>query len=104
MSIRFVVHLKPGAKKNAVLGWQPDPQARPSTGPGDANDDQRSNQVLVASVSAPPLEGKANAMLVAMLAKKLKLRRSAVQIVRGDTSRFKQIEVPADTDLSMLEN
>ena len=86
-----------------MLGWQADPQARPATESGDNSGAQRTNQVLVASVSAPPLEGRANAMLVAMLARKLGLRRSAVQIVRGDTSRIKQIEVPADTDLSVLE-
>lgn len=44
-------------------------------------------------LAAPAVDGKANAALVAWLAKTLGVSRSAVCLVRGDTARSKVISV-----------
>ena len=49
--------------------------------------------MLKVKVAAPPEKGKANAALVAFLAKKLGLRKNAVAIVAGQTNPVKQIEI-----------
>ncbi|KUK03656.1 MAG: hypothetical protein XD58_0400 [Thermotoga sp. 50_1627] len=49
---------------------------------------------LKVSVTAPPLEGKANDAVCELLAEKLSLRKSDVKIVAGKTSKLKQVELP----------
>jgi uncharacterized protein (TIGR00251 family) len=44
-------------------------------------------------LAAPPVEGAANAELVAFLAKQLGVSRSAVRIVKGERGRNKVVEV-----------
>ena len=44
-------------------------------------------------LAAPPVEGAANAELIAFLAKRLGVSRSAVMIVRGERGRDKVVEV-----------
>lgn len=48
---------------------------------------------LKVAVTAPPVEGEANAALVAVLARALGVPRAAVSIVRGDGSRRKTVKV-----------
>lgn len=53
--------------------------------------------VLRVRVSAVPDKGKANAAVVALLAKKLGIPKSLIALVSGETSRFKTLLVsPAD--------
>ena len=58
----------------------------------DAVTGERDGAVLI-RVSAPPVEGKANAALIAFVAKTLRVPKSSVRIVRGETSRDKAIAV-----------
>jgi uncharacterized protein YggU (UPF0235/DUF167 family) len=44
-------------------------------------------------IAAPPLEGRANAALIAFVAESLRLPRRAVRLIRGDSSRDKVLEV-----------
>lgn len=44
---------------------------------------------------APPVDGKANEALVAWLATTLSVRRSEIELIRGLTSRRKQLRVAA---------
>lgn len=44
-------------------------------------------------VTAPPVEGKANARVLQVLASALDVRRSQVEIMRGSTSRVKSIRI-----------
>jgi uncharacterized protein len=44
-------------------------------------------------LAAPPVEGQANARLVAWLADELGCPKRAVQLLRGDTSRRKQLAI-----------
>ena len=44
-------------------------------------------------MNAPPLDGKANAALIALLAETLALRKSQIEIIGGETSRHKRLRV-----------
>jgi uncharacterized protein len=48
---------------------------------------------LVVRVSAPPLEGQANAALCRLLAKAVKIAPSRVTVVRGQTARKKLVRL-----------
>jgi uncharacterized protein len=71
--VAFAVKVHPHAKKNAITGEL-----------GDA---------LKVSLTAPPLEGRANEACVEFFAKLLKVPRSSVTIASGQTSRNKVIRV-----------
>jgi uncharacterized protein len=71
--VTLAVRAQPGARKTAIAGTY-------GEGP--------SAQLKIA-VHAPPLEGRANAALIAFLAETFDLPRSAVEIVSGDLSRSK---------------
>ncbi len=43
-------------------------------------------------LTAPPVENKANKVLVEFLAKKLGIAKSKIKIVRGETSKIKTLE------------
>lgn len=79
-SVSFAVRVHPRAKKNAITGQV-----------GDA---------LKLSLTAPPVEGKANEACIDFFAKLLKVPRSSVSIASGQTSRRKVIRV---TGLSVDE-
>lgn len=82
--IRIAIRLTPKAGRDAISGWQ--------TGPNGS-------RVLKARVSAPPEDGKANDALIRLLAAKLHVGRSRIQIVSGAASRTKLIEVQGLTSL-----
>lgn len=44
-------------------------------------------------MSAAPADGAANAAVIGLIAKALKLPRSAIRIASGDTSRIKRLEI-----------
>jgi hypothetical protein len=46
-------------------------------------------------LSAPPVDGKANEMLAAWVAEQLSLPKRDVRLLRGTTSRQKQLEIDA---------
>jgi uncharacterized protein len=49
--------------------------------------------VWIASVKAPPVDGKANEALIALVAKYFGVRRAQVTIKRGSTTRLKTVEI-----------
>lgn len=53
---------------------------------------------LKVRVTAPPEDGKANAAVIKLLAKRLKIAPSALEITRGHASRNKTIEIAELTD------
>ncbi len=69
----FAVKVHPRAKKNAVAGEL-----------GDA---------LKLSLTAPPVEGKANQACIDFVAELLSVPRSSVSIAAGETSRQKVVRV-----------
>jgi uncharacterized protein len=71
--ITFAVKIHPRAKKSAITGEL-----------GDA---------LKVSLTAPPVEGRANEACVEFFAKLLKVPRSSVTIASGQSSRNKVIRI-----------
>jgi uncharacterized protein (TIGR00251 family) len=59
------------------------------------------NGVLTVKLTAPPVEGAANAALVKLLAKSLGVRRSQVRIKSGEASREKRIAFDGLTDVEL---
>jgi hypothetical protein len=79
--VSFHVRLTPKGGRDAVDGWS-------RSADGSAH--------LKVRVSAVPEDGKANAALIALVAKALDVGRSAVSIARGHTARLKRIDVDGD--------
>lgn len=48
---------------------------------------------LKARLTAPPVDGVANAALLNLLAERLSVPRRSISIVRGETSRQKTVEI-----------
>jgi uncharacterized protein (TIGR00251 family) len=88
MSARIPVKLTPKSSKDAVEGWDFDPEGRP---------------VLKVRVRAMPVDGAANAALVAVLAKALGVPRRDVNLARGNQSRLKMVEVEGLSDSEVRE-
>lgn len=82
-SRRIAIRVQPGAKRTEIVGWE----AGPSDLPGF-------DRVLRIRLAAPPVEGKANDELVRFLARTAGVGRGEIRIARGESSRFKVIEVP----------
>jgi uncharacterized protein (TIGR00251 family) len=81
MALRFRVRLTPKGGRNAIEGWWSDAEGR---------------EALKARVAAPPEDGKANAALIELLARALDVKKSAVRIESGASSRLKTIEIDGD--------
>jgi uncharacterized protein (TIGR00251 family) len=71
--VRLQLHVQPRASRTEVAG--------PHGG------------ALRIRLAAPPVDGEANAELVAFLARRLRVPRAAVTIVRGGTGRRKVVDV-----------
>jgi len=71
--VTFAIKIHPRAKKNAITGQI-----------GDA---------LKLSLTAPPIEGRANDACIEFFAKLLKVPRSSVTIASGQTGRNKVIRI-----------
>lgn len=71
----IVIPLKiiPKASRNEVLGWE--------------------NDELKVRIAAVPEKGDANSELIRFLAKILKISKSSITLISGDTSRHKRIRV-----------
>lgn len=71
--VSLTLHIQPGAKKTEIAGEH-----------GDA---------LKIRLAAPPVDGKANAALLAFLAERLGVVKAAVTLKSGQSSRRKVVEV-----------
>ena len=74
-SIRLEIHVQPGAKESEVAGVY-----------GDA---------LKIRIAAPPVEGQANAALIAFLAEAFGVPKRYVKIIRGESGRRKTVRIEA---------
>ena len=74
--LQINVHVQPGAKTTSCAGEH-----------GDA---------LKIRLHAPPVDGKANQALIAWLAKTLGCPQSAIELIRGQTSRRKTLSISTD--------
>ncbi len=82
--VRFAVRVQPRASRTEISGAH-----------GGA---------LKIRLAAPPVEGAANAELIALLARRLRVPKSAVQIVKGARGKEKLVEVEgvSEADVSAL--
>ena len=80
------IRLRPGASRDAVLG-------RGTLAEGEA--------AVLAAVSAPPEDGKANAALIRLLAKAWRLPKTSITIAGGVTSRTKLLHISGPTETLM---
>lgn len=69
----IAVHVQPGAKRTAVAGAH--------------------GERLRIRISAPPVDGRANAAVVAFIAEQLGVPRALVTVARGERSRDKLIAI-----------
>mgnify|MGYP003289472086 FL=1 len=82
--IELKIRLHPNAKKDAFTGiW---------------NDTH-----LKIDINAPAIDGKANTALINFLAKFLHIRKSAIKILSGETSREKRLFIQDLTDKDLLD-
>jgi uncharacterized protein (TIGR00251 family) len=70
---RIAVKVATGSSNSAITGWR--------------------EQCLRVRIGAAPERGKANAALIALLAKSLGLSKSSIRIVRGKHSAHKTLEI-----------
>jgi uncharacterized protein len=75
--VTFAIKVHPRAKKNAITGEMGD--------------------VLKVSLTAPPIDGRANQACAEFLAKVLEVPRSSITIASGESSRNKIIRVAGVT-------
>lgn len=81
---RIRIRLQPRASANRILGERPGPIA---------TDREAAAPMILVRVTAPPVEGKANAALIKLIAGKLGLAKSKVNLIRGETGRDKVLEI-----------
>jgi len=80
--VRLTVRVTPKGGRDAIDGWMLDEAGR---------------SVLKLRVSAAAAEGAANAAVVALVAKALRVPKSAVRIAAGETARVKRLEIDGVT-------
>jgi len=71
--IRLTVHLQPNARRSELAGLH-----------GDA---------LKVRIAAPPVDGAANAAVIAFLADRLRVPRGSIRLLSGAASRRKRLEI-----------
>lgn len=81
--LKFNIYVQPRSSRNQVVGLH-----------GDA---------LKVKITAPPVEGAANNMCIAVLAKALNVPKSAIEIVSGQASRTKRVQVRREKDRDLLK-
>ena len=72
-SISFKVQVVPRASRSEIIGEH--------------------NGALRVRIAAPPVDGAANEELIHTLARALRVKRSAIEIAAGQTSKTKQVRV-----------
>lgn len=78
---QFAVRVQPGARRSGFCGWYGD--------------------VPKLAVAARPVEGAANAAVIAVVAETLGVRTRQVAVVAGRTGRTKRIEVEGLDDAAL---
>lgn len=81
--IRLRLKVTPKARRNAIGGTQPDANGA---------------LALKVAVNAPAEDGKANAAVIALLAKEFGVAKTAISVVSGATDRRKLVEIRGSPD------
>ncbi len=75
----LAVYLQPRAGRDEIVGWH--------------------GQALKVRITAPPVDGKANAHLCRYLARRFAVPRAHVELLRGHGSRQKSVRIQAPASL-----
>lgn len=78
---RILVQVQPNAKRSEVVGF--------------------ADGILRVRIAAPPVERKANKALIDFLSSVLGIRKSAIEIVKGTTSRRKAVVIEGVSQAEM---
>jgi uncharacterized protein YggU (UPF0235/DUF167 family) len=78
LAVTLVVRLTPRGGRDGVDGWALDADGRP---------------YLKIRVASAPVEGEANAALIAFVAKSLRVSKSVVRLAAGAAARLKRLEI-----------
>lgn len=81
--IRIAVRLTPNAGRDGIDGAETGADGEP---------------MLKARVTAVPEKGKANKALIELLAKQLKMPKSSISVISGETARKKILRIDGDTE------
>jgi len=71
--------LQPKASRDRIVGWQ--------------------GEELKIAITAPPVDGKANAHLIKFLSKQFKVAKRAITLEAGELSRHKRVRIHAPQKL-----
>ncbi|HJR57371.1 MAG TPA: DUF167 domain-containing protein [Rhizomicrobium sp.] len=82
--VRLAIRLNPRASRNRIEGVETGADGTP---------------VLKIRLTAPPVDGAANAALIAFLAEILALRKAEIVIRSGEMSRLKHLHLSGDADI-----
>jgi len=77
----FEIHLCPNAKRNEICGTF-------------------DNRIKI-SITAQPIDGKANEALIKFLSKQLHISKSSIEIIKGTTSHNKTICIDSQTEIKL---
>lgn len=75
--MKLKIKVIPGAKKEVIIEEK----------------DESGNLLLKIKTQKPPQDGKANESIISMLADHFKVKKNAIRIISGETSRNKVIEI-----------
>ena len=64
--------------------------------------DEKNQEYLKINLAAVPTDGKANDALIKFLSKFLKIPKSKIEILRGETSRIKVVKIFGEADEGKL--
>lgn len=67
------LHVTPRGSKNEITGWRGD--------------------VLCLKITAPPVDGAANAAVIKFVADVLKVKKSQIELISGEKSREKSLKI-----------
>lgn len=79
---KIVLYCQPGAKQTQIMGWH---DGKPKL-----------------QLKAPPVDGEANKALIAFLAQRCGVSKSAIRIEMGAASRTKRVHVADLSDAELL--
>lgn len=74
--MKIQVKITPNAKKSEYMGYDEE-------------------NIFKFRIASQPIEGKANKALIQFLAKFLKVKKSDINILKGETSKLKLLDIPA---------
>lgn len=81
--VTLTLHIQPGAKHTAVAGMH--------------------GEALKIRLHAPPVDGQANAQLIAFLAQRLAVPKNAITLIAGVSSRAKRLHIAGVSEIQVRQ-